>query len=96
LRRTCGRRSSISEDSHFGGSKELRVETPEARREKSTIVIDLKGGYMSTDRGDLGMCMKGGEKEEREDRLYPLIERHRRHQKINGHARLQGQNMLEL
>jgi hypothetical protein len=63
LRRTHGRISSISEDSHFGGSQELRVETPKARREKSTIAIDLKVGYVSTDRGDLGMCMKGGEKE---------------------------------
>jgi hypothetical protein len=40
---------------HFGRfpfqrEKELRVETPEARKVKSTIVVDLKGGYLSTDR----------------------------------------------
>jgi hypothetical protein len=96
LRRTRGRRSSISEDSHFRGSQELRVETPEARREKSTVVIDLKGGYVSTDRGDLGMHVKGGEKAEREDRSQPLIIEHRQGQKIDGRVGLWGQNMLRL
>jgi hypothetical protein len=57
------------EDRHFGESKELRLETPEARREKSTVVVDLKGGYVSTDLGDLVMHIKEGERVESEDIL---------------------------
>jgi hypothetical protein len=40
--------------------QELRVETPEARREKSIVVVGLERGHASIDRGDLGVRAKGG------------------------------------
>ena len=40
--------------------QELRVETPEARKVKSIIVVGLEGGHTSLDRGDLGVHAKGG------------------------------------
>jgi hypothetical protein len=44
----------------------LRVETPEGWRAGiNNILVDLKGRYVSTDHGDLGSCVEGGEKEER-------------------------------
>jgi hypothetical protein len=51
-----------------GGSRELRIETPKARKEKSSRAIDLKGIYVSTNHGDLGSRMKGGEKAIKEER----------------------------
>jgi hypothetical protein len=37
----------------------LKVETPEARKEKSTTVVDLEGSYVATDHGDLRSCIDG-------------------------------------
>jgi hypothetical protein len=42
--------------------QELIVETSEARKAKSIIVIGLEGGNTSLDHGDLGVCVIGGKR----------------------------------